>query len=473
LLCLRSNCLTANLIGKFLLVSFEVECSLTHLGAVRVSTPFSTTHKSAFSGAKPVCEKNLDGSNWLKKSIRRSRTKRLRKIEAVAWILARDFRSWIPFLVPFLLLLGISGYAVVTPYFEFWLVPKDIWPTQKLFVVITIAVYTVALLRPKFMNAPTRRRRSSKVSVYAATLVFLASLAAGAVSRLYLINKFRPSFQQIDVPYVNEAAVGALLQFRNPYNELFFSRIVYNYPPFSLLYYTPFVVIGDLRYGNLVADVLTAAGIFLMGVKGHRPVLGAMVASLFSLSSLSMVTTYYGNNHMVTASFLVLTMLALVYKRPGVAGCLSALSALTTQLGALAVPFVLYHAYTIGKLRRVLLAATATASCILLPFAATSKNLAYNLVGFFVFNPTTQILGQVTEFKVLGFPPTRLIGIVLIGALMVYPYFAKNLKKTRDLHVVCAGAIVSTLIFSVLVTPVFFETYLVPSVAMILVYSVL
>jgi hypothetical protein len=366
----------------------------------------------------------------------------------------------------------MSGYAVVTPHFEFWFVPKDFWPTQKLAIVTAIAVYTVALLRPKLMNTPSRS--SSKVSVYAATLVFLAILAVGVVSRLYLIDKFRPSFGQIDVPYVNEAAVGTLLQFRNPYNEIFFSHIVYNYPPFSLLYYTPFVVIGDLRYGNVVADVLTAIGIFLIGLRRYRPVSGAVVASLFSLSSLSMVTTYYGNNHMITASFLVLTLLALVYKRFGVAGCLLALSALTTQFGVLAVPFALHHAYTTGKLRRVLLAATATASCILLPFAATAKNLAYNLVGFFIFHPATQILGQqVTEFKMLGFTLTRLIGIVSIGALMVYPYIAKNLKKNSELHVVCAGIIVSTLILSVTIAPVFFEAYLIPSVALILVYSVL
>ena len=384
-----------------------------------------------------------------------------------------ESRQWATLIALFLLLLGMSGYAVVTPYFQFWLVPKDFWPTQMLSVVIAIAFFTVALWQSRFPST-SHKLSSKRQTVYVAAVLFLTTLAMGVISRLYLIYTHKPSYMEIDVPYVNEAAVRTLLEFRNPYNALFFSHTVYNYPPFSLLYYTPFVMAGDLRFGNVAADILTAIGIFLIGLNRSRPLSGAFVASLFSLSSLSMVTTYYGNNHMVTASFLVLTLLALVYKRFRFAGCLLALSALLTQFGVLAVPFVIHYAYSVGKLRTTLLATVVTASCILLPFAATAKNLAYNLVGFYIFSHKTQILGQqVTEVNILGLMLTRLIGMTWIGLLIAYPFVAHRLKKASNLYVVCAGVILSTLILTVLVAPNFFEAYLIPSVALILVYSVL
>ncbi len=385
-----------------------------------------------------------------------------------------ESRQWASLIVLFLLVLGMSGYAVVTPYYQFWLVPKDFWPTQMLSVVIAIAFFTAALLQPRFQAISNRLSSRKRQTVYVAAILFLTTLTIGVISRLYLIHTRKPGYTEIDVPYVNEAAVAILLQFKNPYNELFFSHTVYNYPPFSLLYYTPFIIAGDLRFGNVAADILTAIGIFLIGLNRSRPVSGALVASFFSLSSLSMVTTYYGNNHMVTAAFLVLTVLALVYKRFRSAGCLLALSALATQFGVLAVPFIIYYAYSVGKLRPTLLATVVTTSCILLPFAATAKNLTYNLAGIYIFNLNTQILGQqVTGVNVFGMTLTRLIGVIWIGFLMLYPIFANRLKKAVDLRILCAVAVLSTLILAVVVAPNFFEAYLIPSLALILVYSVL
>jgi hypothetical protein len=179
--------------------------------------------------------------------------------------------------IPAVVLLAISGYAIVTPYFQFWFVPKDTWRIQIPATVATFVLFMVILIRfvrpESVLSSPDA---ASKRTINAACLAFVLIVVLGTVSRICLIQSLKPTLQQIDVPYVNEAAVSSLLQGRNPYNVVYAVRsdgtgIQYNYPPFALLYYVPFVMLGDLRYGNLVADMLAVLGIFLIALKRGRP----------------------------------------------------------------------------------------------------------------------------------------------------------------------------------------------------------
>ena len=384
----------------------------------------------------------------------------------------------------------MSGFAIVTPYFGLWLVPKDRWPTQKPAIVFTIIYFAAVLFTRR--NPSGLGTRASRRARYAASIIFVVALILGATSRLYLIEAWNPP--RIDVPAITLAAVNVMRQMKNPYNARFtelsctaLSTIrgqcrygtvpvteIFNYLPFTLLYYLPFVSFGlDIRYGNAVADILTAVGIFLIALKMQRPVRGAFLSSLWSLSSLSIITTYYGNNHMVTTALLTLTVLALVYRRYAIAGLFVGLASLTTQFGILALPFVLKYAFDVKKLKSVGITTAVVMISILAPFVVTAKNFLTNILLFYTGTPISQVLGiYFSSPEIFGVKATTIAGILLYIILFVHACLPKNIADT-DLGLLCSRIILATLVLAVLMAPFFVEVYLLPAAAMMLIYPLI
>jgi hypothetical protein len=250
---------------------------------------------------------------------------------------------------------------------------------------------------------------------------------------------------------------------------------IFNYLPFTLLYYLPFVSFGlDIRYGNAIADILTAVGIFLIALKMQRPVRGAILSSLWSLSSLSIITTYYGNNHMITTALLTLTVLALVYRRYATAGLFVALASLTTQFGILALPFVLKYGFDVKKLKSVGITTAAVMISILAPFVVTAKNFLTNILLIFnIGTPVSQVLGiYFSSPGIFGVKATIITGILLYIILFVHACLPKNIADT-DLGLLCSRIILATLVLAVLMAPFFVEVYLLPAAAMMLIYPLI
>jgi len=141
-------------------------------------------------------------------------------------------------------MLGISGFTVLTPYFSIWLVPKDHWPTQQPAIVLTVVYFAVALIScPGWNTLEVRARRRA---MWVGGILFAATLALGIISRIYLITTLKAP--GIDVPILIVSAVKVKL--RNSYHEVFalWRPEVFDYPPFCLLYYLPFVYVGlDIR----------------------------------------------------------------------------------------------------------------------------------------------------------------------------------------------------------------------------------
>ena len=143
-------------------------------------------------------------------------------------------------------MLGISGFAILTPYFRLWLVPKDHWPTQQPAIVLTAVYFAVVLI--SCPGWTTTEVRAGRRAMWVGGILFAATLALGIISRIYLVTTLKAP--GIDVPILIVSAVKVLLKLRNPYNEVFalWRPEVFDYPPFCLLYYLPFVYVGlDIR----------------------------------------------------------------------------------------------------------------------------------------------------------------------------------------------------------------------------------
>jgi hypothetical protein len=172
---------------------------------------------------------------------------------------------------------------------------------------------------------------------------------------------------------------------------------------------------------------------------------------------------------MVTAAFLVLTVTALVYSRYMLAGCLLALTALSTQFGVLIVPFAFYYVYGSRALKLTLTAFLVVVTAIFLPFAVTAANMSYNLVFFFLTSPQTQLLGQhiVSSPTLLGLKTTALVGTLLLLAIIAYSFLT---GRAKDIRLVATGEVLSSILLTVAIAPNFFEAYLTPALALVLVY---
>lgn len=260
-----------------------------------------------------------------------------------------------------------------------------------------------------------------------------------------------------DIPLASLLAGKLLLSGNNPYGKALMWRGLtdtpYAYLPLTLLYYLPFVAFAvDLRFGNLVADVLVFLAFFLTKRSQGTLFLGT-VFFLFPIHLIENVAG--GNNDIIWTMFTVFSILFILRNRPRLSGMFMGLSLASKPFSLLAFPFVLFHLARKRRddTRNWLITAVVTAALVMVPFLAwnwrgfVQSTIAYNLWFpnwvWTVQQRQIEYIGLGGIFYALG--AESLLGVIQIGALVVLlasAWLEKDLTLEKTTSYVATGLII-------------------------------
>lgn len=231
------------------------------------------------------------------------------------------------------------------------------------------------------------------------------------VLALIAIHSFPINITRSDVPVDVRQAEVYLSQGRNPYGENYTVDVRTNpdissqnsiqvvqflqYPPMMILYYFPFYLLGDVRYGNLVADLLIYLVIVAYFAQKNFE---RKFAYLFLGNGLNFAVNYYYGANDIVAGLFVAISIYLLKKREKLSAVGYGLSLVTKQLTLLVLP------YFVIKSRRkfiYVLVATATGLLITLPFL---PQVIYDVV-FRIFYSRAPLFSYLLIFYPLIFIP--------------------------------------------------------------------
>jgi hypothetical protein len=227
----------------------------------------------------------------------------------------------------------------------------------------TVATCGIGLLAVAFASARKRPR-------LAAVALFGTWLAAVAARLVVVQRDLPPTF---DVPLFQLEAAQRLVAGLNPYAVR--SMAAYPYGPIAAVGAAAGQVFGDPRLTQIVADVVIAAGLFVIA----RGTLGVRCAALLGSSWLwhgsALFVIWQGFPEPLLAALLMLAIVAMeshLQRRTPVAGVLLGLAAATKQFGVLVAGFALVRR---GPSRSAGLIALATGIAVSLPFLVLDAGL--------------------------------------------------------------------------------------------------
>jgi uncharacterized membrane protein len=228
---------------------------------------------------------------------------------------------------------------------------------------------------------------------------------------LLLIHYFPIQITESDVPVNIQQADSYLLKGQNPYGQNYTIDTranpydgsennieivnILQYPPFMVLYYIPFYLMGDIRYGNILADI-AIYGLILLYFKGRS--FESKFAYLFLFNGLNLVSNYvYGGNDIVAGLFVGIAIYSLK-KREKFSALSYGISLVTKQLAVILIPYFFLKA---KKKIRFLLVAIFVAVLILIPFSPQ----VINDVIFGIFYRRVPLLSYLLVFYPFFFMP--------------------------------------------------------------------
>jgi hypothetical protein len=252
-----------------------------------------------------------------------------------------------------------------------------------------------------------------------------------------------------DVFYFDKEAAQTLLAGANPYYHTFTTipasmetpgaAGVFAYLPFTLLYMVPFYLMGDIRLGFVLADVVIGLLLSLQGGKW------CLLASVFYLMIpfTIVLSTIYVNNLLVAALFL--SVFAALEKRGRTtAGSVSlGVAMATNQLTWLVIPFAAYWYLKSGR-RTSLVVMLLVAVVIIAPFLAWSPSgFLYSTLAFQFSRPALALVSKASPlgynvnpsldevflfFFHVGVPALLRIALTLV----LLPLFLAGMKGFRN-----------------------------------------
>jgi uncharacterized membrane protein len=239
---------------------------------------------------------------------------------------------------------------------------------------------------------------------------FLAGIAYIALA-LIVIHAFPINITNSDVPVDVRQADVYLGKGLNPYGQNYTVDVRTNpyngsqnnieivqflqYPPMMILYYFPFYLLGDVRYGNLVADMIIYG--LIVSYFGQKS-LERKFAFLFLGNGLNFVVNYYYGGNDIVAGLFVGVSFYLLSKKEKLSAVGYGLSLVTKQLALLALPYFMIKARR--RLVYVLLVAI-TGLLVALPFF---PEVIYNVV-FRIFYSRIPLVSYLLIFYPLIFIP--------------------------------------------------------------------
>jgi len=328
-------------------------------------------------------------------------------------------------------------------------------------IVATAMVLVKKVKRPsRFLNLQT---------------LFIVALVMGVLLRLFFMQFTAPTR---DVPYLDEKACGVLLSGQNPYTATY-ENIAYipaeakwtilPYLPFTIIYLTPFHLMGDVRLGGVFADITIAICIFLILRKRSENV--AFLLSVFYVFfplSIS-CTSLWGYNTMVGVSLLMLAFLFLSRNKFIFSGIFFGLAIAALQFVIFLIPFILVYAYRKRQLMRLGLVPLISSSIIIIPFAL--ENLGEFWFDTFGCKMATDFCWWFNNMSLSGL-------VACLGAPGAIPAFWRVvvllpimfilLQKTKSFDKLMINTTVFTLIFLFVFPKELYLNYLLMPIALIL-----
>lgn len=184
---------------------------------------------------------------------------------------------------------------------------------------------------------------------------YLLAGIAYIVLALVVIHAFPINIARSDVPVDVRQADVYLSLGQNPYGQNYTidARInPYNssqnhievvqflqYPPMMILYYFPFYLLGDVRYGNLVADMAIYG---LIVAYFHQKNFERKFAFLFLGNGLNFVVNYYYGGNDIVAGFFIAISIYSFNKLEKLSSAAYGVSLITKQLALVILPYFLF-----------------------------------------------------------------------------------------------------------------------------------
>ncbi len=211
-------------------------------------------------------------------------------------------------------------------------------------------------------------------------------------------------FKPVDVFYVDSQAASSALKLSNPYMLVYTVRgvgtNVLAYLPVVPLFYAPFSLLGDIRYGSIVADGVIMVSLYWIG-RSISPRAGSLAAGAFALLPISIdLTSVASTNMMVGTMFLTLSLAALLRNRFELSAGLYGVALAANQLMLLAMPLLIYHFLRHGRAKSFSLA-IVSALGVILPFFIVAPGVFLFDVAVFQFVRPLQPDGWLSLYSVV------------------------------------------------------------------------
>ncbi len=305
----------------------------------------------------------------------------------------------------------------------------------------------VSLLRPlsRISSVPPLQR-IQKSAVPIAGYTFIAGLAVAIAVRFLIIALLAPA---TDVFYYDQQAAQTLLAGANPYTHNFAgipsslvspgAERVFAYLPFTAIYLIPFYLLGDVRLGFLVADVVIGFCLYMLG--GRWSTLSSLV---FLLTPFSIIfSTLYINNSLVSMAFLSLFLLFEKRGKRLSAALAMGVSLASIQLMWILFPFLAYYLVRSGRVRDLAVGILVPVA-IVLPFAIWSlPDFISDTIVFQFARPTLDLINPTGPLGysinpslngfLLAFANSTLPFLVRLGAMVILlPLFLRRARSMSD-----------------------------------------
>ena len=297
-----------------------------------------------------------------------------------------------------------------------------------------------------------------------------AIIMLGIAIRLVVMSTLSVYNPPIDAFIVDKESANVILHLQNPYTYSFpvhdYYLNIFAYLPMVPIYYAPFYVLGDFRYGSIFADVLIMLAAFWIaksynrGLAFYAPLAYALLPPSIWLSSIA------GTNIMVGTAFLMLFFAALLQKKYGVAAIFLGLGVASNQMVALLLPLFAFYYWNAHKLSRFTLSLLVSTIIILPFYLSNPSKFIYDVVEFQFLRPA-QLNGSYSLYHILNTGFGIHLSFYIRATLFVVPFvlLAFWSRRKPNLLLISAGLL---LFLEAFVLPINgFWTYFLPSLTIL------
>lgn len=255
----------------------------------------------------------------------------------------------------------------------------------------------------------------------------LLVLLVGILIRLWAIPTFEaPPNGPVDVYYVDGWAAHSVLELSSPYSQNYSIPAagtgIFVYLPFVPIYYAPFYLMGDIRYGNVFADVLVMISLYSIASKfftKHK----VYASLLYALLPPSIwLTSVSSTNMMIGIAMLAVSFALIMNERFLLGSLFFGIAIATNQFVILTIPLVAYHFWKKRKLLQLFVAGVSALLIILPFFLLDPARFSYGVLSF-QFERPLQANGSFslysTLYALLGYKLETWIRVTIVAILSV------------------------------------------------------